>query len=70
MIAVIQTVVYPNAYNEHPVWGAILVLLLTRGPGVVSLDLSGQMLRQHMDARLCCRIRNRRHRVGAPRRRG
>jgi putative oxidoreductase len=38
MIAVIQTFVYPNAYNEHLVWGAILVLLLTRGPGVFSLD--------------------------------
>ena len=31
-------VVYPNAYNEHLVWGSILVLILTRGPGVVSLD--------------------------------
>jgi len=38
MIAVIQTFVYPNAYNEHLVWGAILVLLLTRGPGVISAD--------------------------------
>ena len=38
MIAVIQTFVYPNAYSEHLVWGAILVLLLTRGPGVFSLD--------------------------------
>jgi putative oxidoreductase len=38
MIAVIQTFVYPNAYNEHLVWGAILVLLLTRGPGVFSID--------------------------------
>jgi uncharacterized membrane protein YphA (DoxX/SURF4 family) len=38
MIAVIQTFVYPNAYNEHLVWGAILVLLLTRGPGVLSVD--------------------------------
>ena len=38
MIAVIQAFVYPNAYNEHLVWGAILVLLLTRGPGVFSLD--------------------------------
>ena len=38
MIAVIQTFVYPNAYNEHLVWGAILVLLLTRGPGVFSAD--------------------------------
>jgi len=38
MIAVIQIFVYPNAYNEHLVWGSILVLLLTRGPGVFSLD--------------------------------
>lgn len=38
MIAVIQTFVYPNAYNEHLVWGSILVLLLTRGPGVFSID--------------------------------
>lgn len=38
MIAVIQTFVYPNAYNDHLAWGAILLLLLTRGAGVVSLD--------------------------------
>jgi putative oxidoreductase len=38
MIAVIQTFVYPNAYNEHLVWGSILLLLLTRGPGVFSVD--------------------------------
>jgi uncharacterized membrane protein YphA (DoxX/SURF4 family) len=30
--------VYPNAYNDHLVWGSILVLVLTRGPGVFSLD--------------------------------
>jgi putative oxidoreductase len=38
MIAVIQIFVYPNAYNDHLVWGSILVLILTRGPGVISLD--------------------------------
>jgi putative oxidoreductase len=38
MIAVIQTFVYPNAYNDHLAWGSILVLVLTRGPGVFSLD--------------------------------
>jgi len=38
MIAVIQTFVYPHAYHEHLVWGSILLLLLTRGPGVFSLD--------------------------------
>jgi putative oxidoreductase len=38
MLLVIQTFVYPNAYNDHLTWGAILLLLLTRGPGVFSLD--------------------------------
>jgi putative oxidoreductase len=38
MVAVIQIFVYPNAYNDHLVWGSILVLVLTRGPGVFSLD--------------------------------
>lgn len=47
MIAVIQLFVYPNAYNEHLVWGSILVLLLTRGPGVVSIDyLIERMMRR------------------------
>jgi putative oxidoreductase len=38
MLAVIQTFVYPNAWAEHLVWGSILLFLLTRGPGVFSLD--------------------------------
>ena len=38
MIATIQLFVYPNAWSEHLVWGAILLFLLTRGPGAVSLD--------------------------------
>jgi putative oxidoreductase len=38
MIAVIQIFVYPNAFNDHLVWGALLVLVLTRGPGVFSVD--------------------------------
>ena len=38
MIAVIQIFVYPNAFNDHLVWGSVLVLVLTRGPGVFSLD--------------------------------
>jgi putative oxidoreductase len=38
MLAVIQTFVYPNAWAEHLVWGSILLFLLTRGPGVLSLD--------------------------------
>jgi putative oxidoreductase len=52
MIAVIQTFVYPNAYNEHLVWGAILVLLLTRGPGLFSVDyLLGQYAKKASRAR-------------------
>jgi putative oxidoreductase len=38
MIATIQVFVYPQAWSEHLVWGSILLLLLTRGPGAVSLD--------------------------------
>ena len=32
MIAVIQTFVYPQAWNDHSLWGSVLVFLLTRGP--------------------------------------
>jgi putative oxidoreductase len=38
MIAVIQVFVYPNAWSDHLMWAAALLLVLTRGPGVVSLD--------------------------------
>jgi len=38
MIAVIQTFVYPNAWSEHLTWGSILLFLLTRGGGAISLD--------------------------------
>ena len=38
MIAVIQTVVYPDAWTDHLLWGSILVFLLTRGPGTISAD--------------------------------
>lgn len=38
MILTIQLFVYPQAWPEHLVWGSILVFLLTRGPGVLSLD--------------------------------
>jgi putative oxidoreductase len=37
-LTVIQIFVYPNAYNDHLVWGSILVLVLTRGPGAFSID--------------------------------
>jgi putative oxidoreductase len=38
MIAVIQTFVYPNAYAEHLTWASILLFLLTRGGGRLSVD--------------------------------
>ena len=38
MVAVIQTLVYPQAWVEHLLWTSVLVVLLTRGPGVFSLD--------------------------------
>ncbi len=38
MIAVIQLFVYPHAWSEHLTWASLLVFLLTRGPGPISLD--------------------------------
>ena len=38
MIMTIQIFVYPHAYSEHLTWGSILLFLLTRGPGPLSLD--------------------------------
>ena len=38
MIAVIQLFVYPNAWPEHLTWASILLFLLMRGPGSISLD--------------------------------
>jgi putative oxidoreductase len=38
MLAVIQTFVYPNAWSDHLTWGSILLFLLTRGAGTLSLD--------------------------------
>lgn len=38
MVLVIQVLVYPQAWPEHLLWASILVFLLTRGPGELSLD--------------------------------
>ena len=38
MIMTIQLFVYPDAWPEHLVWGSILLFLLTRGAGALSLD--------------------------------
>jgi putative oxidoreductase len=38
MVFVIQVLVYPQAWPEYLLWASILLLLLTRGPGALSLD--------------------------------
>ena len=38
MTAVIQFLVYPDAWVENLMWASILVLLLSRGAGTISLD--------------------------------
>lgn len=38
MTAVIQVLVYPGAYATHGTWAAVLLLLLMRGPGWLSID--------------------------------
>ena len=38
MLTVIQLFVYPQAWHEHLAWGSILVFLLFRGAGAISID--------------------------------
>jgi putative oxidoreductase len=38
MITVIQLFVYPQAWTDNLLWASILVFLLTRGPGALSID--------------------------------
>jgi putative oxidoreductase len=38
MLVVIQTFVYPQAWIEHLTWASILLFLLFRGPGPLSVD--------------------------------
>jgi putative oxidoreductase len=38
MISVIEIFVYPGAWPDHVLWGSILIFLLTRGPGPLSID--------------------------------
>ncbi|MFC6673941.1 DoxX family protein [Marinobacterium aestuariivivens] len=38
MTAVIQLLVYPDAYPTHGVWATVLLLLMAKGPGRLSLD--------------------------------
>ena len=38
MVFVIQTFVYPENWVEHLTWATMLLFLLTRGPGSISID--------------------------------
>jgi putative oxidoreductase len=38
MTAVIQFLVYPGAYATHATWAAVLLYLMARGPGRLSVD--------------------------------
>ena len=38
MTAVIQLFVYPDGWPEHILWVALLLLIIARGPGAISLD--------------------------------
>ena len=47
MVFVIQTFVYPDAWTDHLMWFTLLLLILTRGPGPISLDaVLGRLLRK------------------------
>jgi putative oxidoreductase len=48
MTLVIQVFVYPDAWPTHGTWAACFLILITRGPGLLSLD--------HLIARGCSRI--------------
>ena len=38
LVAVIQIFVYPDHWGEHLLWAGLLLLLLARGAGAISLD--------------------------------
>jgi len=38
MTLVIQLFVYPGAYATHGTWAAVLLYLMARGPGALSVD--------------------------------
>jgi putative oxidoreductase len=48
MTATIQIFVYPDAYPTHGVWAAVLLFLVARGPGILSVD---HWLKRHCAAK-------------------
>ena len=56
MTAVIEVFVYPQAWPTHIQWAAMLLVLLCRGAGTLSLD---HLLSRRLRARLTGDVRNR-----------
>jgi putative oxidoreductase len=52
MTAVIETFVYPQAWPTHIQWAAMLLMLLCRGAGTLSLDHLAQRLSPHLRAQI------------------
>ena len=46
LTATIQLLGYPDAYPTHGVWAAVLLFIIARGPGVISID---QLIAQRHD---------------------
>ena len=44
VVAVIQLFVFPGNWPEHLLWASGLLLLLARGPGMISLDIASRLL--------------------------
>jgi putative oxidoreductase len=38
LVSVIQLTVYPENWPDHILWASLLLMIITRGPGVFSLD--------------------------------
>ena len=53
MTLVIVTLVYPASWAESLLWGSVLVMILTRGPGAISLDhvIEGWLAKQDGQAK-------------------
>lgn len=49
MTLVIQVFVYPGAYATHATWAAVLLYLMARGPGLLSVDHWLARRQQHLD---------------------
>jgi putative oxidoreductase len=49
MTLVIQTFVYPDLWHIHLLWATILMFILTKGPGAISLDhfIGKALVQQH-----------------------